>query len=98
MMQASLFARVVERQGWDVELIDPARQADPETHNFPDRASAFAYAAGRGPAWIEVGEVVPATDDAPQHHRWTTLRRSGRGKYDPSPLVWGSEVAQRKGD
>jgi hypothetical protein len=94
-MQSGLFARVVQRQGWDVEVIESARQGEPETRNFADRDAAIAYAESLAPDWIELGEVVFATADVPQHHRWTTLRRTGHGKYVRSALVWGG--GERKG-
>jgi hypothetical protein len=82
------FARVVHRRGWDVELVREA-QPEPETSNFPDRAAALEFAIANAPEWIEVGEVVPAQGDVPQHHRWTTLRRAGDGSYAESGLAWG---------
>ena len=78
------FVRVVERQGWDVELVDEDR-----TLNFPDREAAMRAAQEAGPEWIEVGVVVPAAGDTAQHHRWTSLRRGPGGDYQPSGLRWG---------
>lgn len=89
----TVFIRVVHRQGWDVELLQVERSspAGPplEKHNFPGREQALEFARARDPDWIEVGEVVYATPEVPQHHRWTTLRRQDDGTYRPSGLSWG---------
>ncbi len=83
-----MFARVVHRQGWDVELLE-AGERDPEKHNFPDRETALDFARSKEPEWIEVGVVVPASEGAPQHHEWRTLRRRPDGGYGESGLSWG---------
>jgi hypothetical protein len=89
MTGAIRFGRVVQRQGWDVELVrDAAAGAELETRNFPDRDQALEFARGLAPEWIEVGEVVPAAGQVPQHHRWTTLRRGPDGSYTDSALGW----------
>lgn len=86
-----MFARVVHRQGWDVELIEPG-SAQPERSNFGDRESALEFARSRRPEWIEVGVVVPESADAPQHHEWRTLRRDQHGGYTDSGLGWGGKA------
>ena len=83
-----MFARVVHRQGWDVELMEPG-WAEPQTSNFGDRGSALEFARSQLPEWIEVGVVVPEGPDAPQHHEWRTLRRQPDGSYAESGLSWG---------
>ena len=60
-----------------------------ETSNFASREQALEQARSLQPAWIEVGEVVYATPEVPQHHRWTTLRRRPDGTYAASGLAWG---------
>ena len=82
-----MFVRVVHRRGWDVERV--GEKGDVETGNFPSREAALEHARSLGPEWIEVGDVVPATPEAPQHHRWTTLRRRADGTYSGSGLAWG---------
>jgi hypothetical protein len=82
------FVRVVHRQGWDVELV---KGADVDTRNFGSREDALLYARGLGPDWIELGEVVAAREGVPQHHRWTTLRRTSGGDYAASDLRWGGK-------
>ncbi len=71
-----------------MELVRDARP-EPETSNFPERDIALEFAIANLPEWIEVGEVVPAQGDVPQHHRWTTLRRGSDGSYQDSGLAWG---------
>jgi hypothetical protein len=84
-----MFVRVVHRQGWDVELIDRG-----ETRNFPNPEEALAFAQGEQPDWIEVGELVYATETVPQHHRWKTLRRRPDGTYRDSGLGWGGRTSR----
>jgi hypothetical protein len=83
------FVRVVHRQGWDVEIVSRENQAEPETRNFADRDAALEFARSLEPDWIEVGEVVYATETVPQHHEWETLRRRADGNYAASALKWG---------
>ena len=85
------FVRVVQRRGWDVELVTAG-----ETRNYPTREAAMEFALAQAPDWIEVGEVVAATSEAPQHHRWTTLRRGPDGAYRASLLNWGGPGAGDK--
>jgi hypothetical protein len=85
-----VFVRVVHRIGWDLEVVGEAGQV--EKANFADRQAALDRAHHLQPEWIEVGEVVPAGDDVPQHHRWTTLRRQPDGSYQASPLNWAGDV------
>jgi hypothetical protein len=85
------FVRVVQRQGWDVELVGAE-----ETHNYPTRETAMEFALAQAPDWIEVGEVVAASPEAPQHHRWTTLQRGSDGAYRTSLLRWGGPGAGYK--
>jgi hypothetical protein len=80
------FIRVVHRRGWDVEVVEADRI---DKRNFPEREQALEFARSLGPEWIELGEVVAAGQDLPQHHRWTTLRRSAGGDYLRSGLNWG---------
>lgn len=80
------FVRVVERRGWDVEFVSEGRA---ETVGSKDDALALARSAD--PEWIEVGEVVPAREGRPQHHRWTTLRRAAGGDYERSGLSWAGK-------
>ena len=87
-----MFARVVQRQGWVVELIEAGRP-EPKTSNFPGRDEALQFAVQHRPEWIEVGVVVLATEAAPQHHRWQTLRRGIDGHYAESLLSWGGRPA-----
>jgi hypothetical protein len=82
------FVRVVQRRGWDVELV-----AAEQTRNYPTRDAAMEFAFAQAPEWIEVGEVVAAGSEAPQHHRWTTLRRGPDGMYRTSQLNWGGPSA-----
>jgi hypothetical protein len=77
------FVRVVQREGWDVELIHEGRVL-----TFPDRARAMERALAAEPEWIELGQVVDAAGDAPRHHVWTTLRRRADGSYRESGLGW----------
>ena len=84
-----MFVRVVHRQGWDVEKV--GEKGDVKVENFATRNVALAHARAMEPDWIEVGEVVYATPDAPQHHRWTTLRRRPDGSYAASGLAWGGK-------
>ncbi len=79
---------MVHRRGWDVELVDGSQ---PETRNFESREAALVHARSLGPEWIELGEVVYATPQLPQHHRWTTLRRKPDGAYAPTGLSWGGK-------
>ena len=90
-----MFVRVVHRQGWDVELVERG-----ETRNFPAKRDALEFARSLEPEWIEIGEVVPAAPGLPQHHRWTSLRRSPDGAYAESRLAWGGpgRAAPRPGD
>ncbi|MGH7870030.1 MAG: hypothetical protein ACREP9_20935 [Candidatus Dormibacteraceae bacterium] len=76
--------RVVHRQGWEVELPESAAP-----QRFASREAAMAAATAGAPEWIEVGEIQPAGELAPQHHRWQTLRRSEDGSYRDSGLGWG---------
>jgi hypothetical protein len=87
-----VFVRVVHRQDWDVEKV--GEKGDVETSNFASRDQAMKHARSLEPDWIEVGEVVYATPDAPQHHRWTTLRRRQDGTYAASGLAWGGRGAR----
>jgi hypothetical protein len=82
-----VFVRVVHRKGWDVEEV--GEKGDVSSRNFASRDLALEHARSLEPDWIEVGEVVHATPDVPQHHRWTTLRRRADGSYASSGLVWG---------
>ena len=82
-----MFIRVVHRKGWDVEQV--GQEGEVQTHNFAGRDDALDFARTFEPEWIELGEVVPATAEAPQHHRWTTLRRANDGSYVASGLAWG---------
>jgi hypothetical protein len=92
-----MFVRVVHRQGWDVETVDESgdesgrgdRGLPVRTENFASREEALARAREGGPDWIELGEVVPASGEVAQHHRWTTLRRLPDGSYAASGLSWG---------
>lgn len=92
-----MFLRVVERPApgsgdhtvWWLELPDGAGPA----LRFPSRAEALHEARSRAPEWLEVGEVVPARETAPRHHRWTTLRRDADGEYRSSPLGWAGRRA-----
>jgi hypothetical protein len=79
--------RVVHRKGWQVEEVGEGGAVS--TRSFAGREDALAFARSLEPDWIELGEVVYATAEAPQHHRWTTLRRRPDGTYAPSPLAWG---------
>ena len=81
---ATLYIRVVHREGWDVELIEQGR-----IRNFATREEAMACATEQHPAWIEVGEVTELTGDQPGHHVWTTLQREQDGGYRESGLSWG---------
>lgn len=81
---ATLFIRVVHREGWDVELIEQGR-----IRNFATREEALACATEQDPAWIELGEVTELTGDQPSHHTWTTLQREQDGGYRESGLSWG---------
>jgi hypothetical protein len=85
-----MFVRVVHRIGWDLEVVGEAGSV--ETSNFPDREKALQHARGLEPGWIELGEVVPATETVPQHHRWTTLRRQADGSYQASRLNWAGDT------
>jgi hypothetical protein len=85
-----VFVRVVHRRGWDVEEVGEGGAV--ETRNFGAREQALEFAQSLAPDWIEVGEVVYATSEAPQHHRWTTLRRRADGTYAASPLAWGGRT------
>ena len=82
-----MFVRVVHRRGWDVEEV--GEKGEVASSNFASKEQALEHACSLGPDWIEVGEVVYATSEAPQHHRWTTLRRRPDGGYAASGLVWG---------
>ncbi len=86
---AAVFVRVVHRIGWDLEVVGTEGQID--TSNFADRQGALDRARDLQPDWIEVGEVVPAAGDVPQHHSWTTLRRQRDGSYQPSALNWAGD-------
>jgi hypothetical protein len=77
------FVRVVERESWEVELVEERRVL-----TFPDRAEALGHAMAAAPEWIELGVVVDAAGDAPRHHAWTTLRRRRDGSYAESGLGW----------
>jgi hypothetical protein len=79
-----MFVRVVQRQGWDLELVE--RQ---EKLTFVSREAALNHARSLEPEWIELGEVVAATSQVPQHHIWVTLRRQPDGSYQRSGLAWG---------
>ncbi|MDQ6949713.1 MAG: hypothetical protein M3256_26580 [Actinomycetota bacterium] len=79
-----MFVRVVQRQGWDLELVE--RQ---EKLTFVSRKAAMNHARSLEPEWIELGEVVAATSQVPQHHIWATLRRQPDGSYERSGLAWG---------
>lgn len=79
------FVRVAHRQGWEVEVIQPAGAVELET--FASREDALAYAKSLGPDWIEVGDSVGLGTPA-QQHTWTTLRRGADGSYAPSTLKW----------
>lgn len=81
---ATLFVRVVHREGWDVELIEQGR-----IWNFATREEALACATEQEPAWIEVGEVTELIEDQPSRHVWTTLQREQDGGYRESGLSWG---------
>lgn len=89
-----MFARVVQRQGWDVELIEAGNAERPRTLNFDSQEKALAHAMAQDPEWIEVGVVVPAAGSVPQHHRWHTLRRGAGGGYSVSALSWGGNPGQ----
>lgn len=78
------FVRVVERDGWDVEFIEPA-----SAQHYRTRDRAMAAARASSPDWIEVGVLVPESPDKPRHHSWSTLRRAPGGDYLPSGLSWG---------
>lgn len=84
------FVRVVQREDWEVELIEQGRVL-----TYPDRAQAMRRAVAAGPDWIELGEVVEVTDDSPRHHSWTTLHRSPGGSYRASRLAWGDRHRRR---
>ena len=84
---AAVFVRVVHRVGWDVEVV--REDGSVETENLPERDAALEHAKLLEPEWIELGEVVRQTDEAPQHHRWKTLRRLPGGEYAESGLNWG---------
>jgi hypothetical protein len=88
-----MFVRVAHRRGWDVEIVRDGGEV--ETANFPDRAQALEHARALNPDWIEVGEVVLASAETAQHHRWTTLRRQPDGSYQSSGLRWGGPAAAR---
>lgn len=77
------FVRVVQRDGWDVELIDEGRVL-----TFPDPVGAMDRAKVEEPDWIELGQVVDAQGDSPRYHAWTTLRRYPDGSYVESGLGW----------
>jgi hypothetical protein len=77
------FVRVVERDSWDVELIDEGRVL-----TFPDRVRAMDRARAAEPDWIELGQVVDSLGGSPRYHAWTTLRRYPDGSYGESGLGW----------
>jgi hypothetical protein len=89
-MSGGKFVRVVHRQGWDVELVGGG-----EKRNFGTRDEAVAFAEGEQPDWIELGEVVPAAGEVPQHHRWRTLRRRPDGSYAEVGLNWGGPAGPK---
>jgi hypothetical protein len=93
---AARFVRVVHRRGWDVEEVTAENPAEPSTRNFRSREEALAHARELEPDWIEVGEVVAASEQTPQHHRWTTLRRGSDGKYTASALNWGGATQRNR--
>jgi hypothetical protein len=81
-----MFIRVVHRQGWEVELVESG-----EVRVFESQEAAMAFARAANPDWIELGVVVSQSEAAPQHHRWTTLRRQSDGGYRDSGLSWGGK-------
>lgn len=83
MVESMHFVRVVQREAWEVELVEERRVLA-----YPDRAQALQRAIAAEPDWIELGEVVEAEGESPRHHSWTTLRRGAAGSYVPSPLAW----------
>ncbi|HLH67652.1 MAG TPA: hypothetical protein VKY90_01120 [Candidatus Dormibacteraeota bacterium] len=85
-----MFVRVVQREAWEVEVPEGERRS------FASRREALTFAASLEPAWIEVGTVVPEREGVPQHHRWTTLRRTGDGSYATSGLRWGGRPARMR--
>lgn len=86
-----VFVRVAQRQGWDVELIENG-----ETLNFATCKAALEHALSLAPDWIELGEVLGATVQLSQHHRWATLRRQPDGSYERSGLAWGRPPRRRQ--
>jgi hypothetical protein len=83
-----MFIRVVRRRGWEVELVESG-----EVRVFDSREAAMAFAQTLNPDWIELGVVALQSETAPQHHRWTTLRRQSDGSYRDSGLGWGGRPA-----
>ena len=81
-----MFVRVVQRQGWEVELVQAGQRV--ETEILGSRHEALGHAESMAPDWIEVGDIV-GLGTADQHHSWTTLRRRPDGAYAPSGLHWG---------
>ncbi|HZU17249.1 MAG TPA: hypothetical protein VFD01_11720 [Candidatus Dormibacteraeota bacterium] len=82
-----MFVRVVQRDAWEVEVPGEA------TRSFASEEEAMAFARSLGPAWVEVGVVVPAREGVPRHHHWTTWRRGEGGSYVVSELRWGGRPA-----
>lgn len=79
------FVRVVNRHGWEVEVVGSAGVVEVKT--LASRGEALEYAESLEPEWIEIGDIVGL--DAPaQQHSWTTLRRGDNGSYAPSLLRW----------
>lgn len=81
--------RVVNRHGWEVEVVGSAGSV--ESRTFAARDEALAYAESLEPDWIEIGDIVALGTPA-QQHSWTTLRRGTDGSYETSRLKWQAEL------
>jgi len=80
--------RVVNRRGWEVEVVGSGGVVESKT--LASRDEALAYAESLEPDWIEIGDIV-GLHKAAQQHSWTTLRRGDDGSYEPSLLRWQAE-------
>ena len=92
LLGVTQFVRVVNRHGWEVEVVGPAGAV--QSQILASRDEALAYAQSLDPAWIEIGDVI-ALDTPAQQHSWTTLRRGTDGSYTPTLLRWQSKHVGR---